>query len=68
MWRRVRLVVHALGPTGYATVERSLVLPNLDLALLASFVRLGESQTKLVKAYRAALRAHAERPGCARPE
>ena len=56
VWRRTRLVVHALGPTGYATVEQSLVLPGIDLALLASFVRLGESQTGLVKAYRAALR------------
>jgi len=59
VWRRTRLFVHALGPAGYATVEQSLVLPGIDLALLSSFVRLGESQTRLVKAYRAALRQHA---------
>ena len=56
VWRRTRLVVHVLGPSGYAPAERSAVLPDIDLALLAGFVRLGESQTKLVKAYRAALR------------
>ncbi len=56
VWRRTGLQIHALGPSGYETAERSLVLPDLDLALLATFVKLGESQTKLVKAYRAALR------------
>jgi Uma2 family endonuclease len=56
IWRKTGLVISALGRDGYASVARSGVLPELDVALLASFVKLGESQTKLVKAYRAALR------------
>ena len=58
VWQRTHLVIHALAGSGngYDAVERSVALPHLDVALLASFVRLGESQTKLVKAYRAALR------------
>ncbi len=56
VWQRTHLVVHELGQEGYRTVERSRALPDLDLALLATFVKIGESQTKLVKAYRAALR------------
>lgn len=50
------LVVHRLAAAGYLPVERSAILPAIDLALLASFVRPGESHTALVKAYRAALR------------
>lgn len=59
VWERTRLVVHALGEGGYAVVPRSLVLPALDLDHLAGFVKLGESQTLLVKAYRAELRRRA---------
>jgi Uma2 family endonuclease len=55
VWQRTRMVLYTLGPNGYVTVERSVVLPNLDLDLLSTFVKVGESQTKLVKAYRAAL-------------
>jgi Uma2 family endonuclease len=55
VWQQTRMVLYRLGPNGYVTVERSVVLPNLDLDLLSTFVKLGESQTKLVKAYRAAL-------------
>ncbi len=56
VWQRAQLVIHALGPDGYVVAPRSAVFPSLDLDLLSSFVKVGESQTKLVKAYRAALR------------
>ena len=56
VWRRTGLAISTLAVDGYQEVARSLVLPGLDLVLLATFVKLGESQTKLVKAYRAALR------------
>ena len=59
VWRRTHLVVYVATASGYATAAKSAVLPGLDLALLATFVKLGESQTKLVKAYRAALRDQA---------
>jgi len=54
------IVVHRLmsvisGEYQYRT--RSEVLPDLDLALLSSFVQPGENQTRLAKAYQAALRA-----------
>jgi Uma2 family endonuclease len=49
--------VHRLSGSAYQRIERSAVLPDLDLALLTSFVRPGESHTGLAKAYRAALRA-----------
>jgi hypothetical protein len=32
-----------------------VIVPDLDLALLATFVKPGESHTALAKAYRAAL-------------
>lgn len=41
----------------YVVSQASALLPQLDVTLLASFVRTGENQTALVKAYRAALRA-----------
>jgi hypothetical protein len=41
----------------YERRERSEVLPALDLARLASYVQPGESQTELVRAYQAILRA-----------
>jgi len=37
--------------------ERSEVLPSLDLIELARFVKPGENQTELVRAYQAVLRA-----------
>jgi Uma2 family endonuclease len=52
-------VVHRLASSGYTVVDRSALLPTLDLTLLASFVRPGESHTALVKAFRAALRSRA---------
>jgi Uma2 family endonuclease len=51
------LVVHRLRGDAYERHDRSAVLPELDLALLSSFVQPGENQTRLAKAYQAALRA-----------
>lgn len=51
------IVVHRLVGDSYERRDRSEVLPDLDLALLSSFVQPGESQTRLAKAYQAALRA-----------
>jgi Uma2 family endonuclease len=51
-----RLIVHRLMVDRYTTHERSALLPQLDLAVLCSFIRPGESHTALAKAYRAALR------------
>jgi len=58
-WRTASpgVVVHVLVGNRYETASRSRLLPALDLALLASFVRPGENQVALVKAYRAELRA-----------
>jgi Uma2 family endonuclease len=50
------VVVHALVDDAYVTLDRSRLVPSLDLRLLASFVREGESQIELVDAYCAALR------------
>jgi Uma2 family endonuclease len=55
-WEGGALRVHRLGANGYEVVPRSVVLPGLDLAQLASFVGAGKNQTQTVKAYRAALR------------
>ena len=63
LWRSaVRgFVVHRLAGASYTVGERSELLPALDLALLASFVRPGESHTALVKAFRAAVRTQRAR-------
>ena len=50
------IAVHRLAGGRYEESDRSALVPDLDLALLASFVRPGESHTALAKAYRAALR------------
>jgi Uma2 family endonuclease len=50
------IAVNHLIDGAYQHRERSVVLPALDLAELARFVRPGESQTELVIAYQAALR------------
>ncbi len=54
--REGRLTVHVLGPEGYAVRDRSALLPDLDLDLLLSFLQIDESQTRLVKRFRAAIR------------
>jgi Uma2 family endonuclease len=58
-WRpsSLRIVVHRLNGDAYERRDRSELLPELDLALLSSFVQPGENQTRLAKAYQAALRA-----------
>lgn len=53
---RRRLVVNRLSGSVYTQHDRSEILAELDLALLAAFVRPGESHTALAKEYRAALR------------
>ncbi|MGN6106167.1 MAG: Uma2 family endonuclease [Kofleriaceae bacterium] len=51
------LAVHRLIDGRYERRERSEVLPELDLGELSRFVQPGENQTRLAKAYQAALRA-----------
>jgi Uma2 family endonuclease len=51
------IVAHRLIGGAYERQDRSTLLPALDLALLSSFVRPGESQTQLCIDYVAALRA-----------
>ncbi|HEY5920505.1 MAG TPA: Uma2 family endonuclease [Kofleriaceae bacterium] len=48
--------VHRLDGGRYVAAAASQLLRELDLGLLASFVRTGENHTALVKSYRAALR------------
>ncbi len=50
-----QLVVHRLSGREYTQHDRSALLADLDLALLASFVRPGESHTALAKQYRSSL-------------
>lgn len=54
-WTRGAIAVHLRRDNAYTVSEHSALLPRLDVALLASFVRPGESHVALVKAYRAAL-------------
>lgn len=57
-WRPNRgdIIVHRLEGDRYARHSSSAILPTLDLALLSSFVKPGESQTMLAWAYREKLR------------
>ena len=55
IWKDARLMVRCLGETGYEERERSTLLPDLDLAHLASFVALDVNQTQRVKDYRRSL-------------
>jgi Uma2 family endonuclease len=59
-WRpgSATIAVHRLVGGTYERRERSEALPDLDLALVARFVQPGENQTRLAKAYQAALRSH----------
>jgi len=56
-WEKQRLSLYGLTEKGenYEALERSQLLPQLDLALLASYVE-SSRQTQAVKAYRQALR------------
>ena len=58
-WRpgAASIVVHRLVGEGYEVRASSEVLPDLDIAQLSTFIRPGESQMLLAKAYQAALRA-----------
>jgi len=51
------IVVYRLVGEAYELRERSEILPDIDLTLLSSFVKTNENQTRLAKAYLAALRA-----------
>jgi Uma2 family endonuclease len=55
-WRRGRITVHAYRARGYQEIAASEVLPEIDLAQLASFLDR-PTMTKAVRAYRAALRS-----------
>lgn len=56
-WEKQQLSLYGLTETGdtYEALERSQLLPKLDVALLASYVE-SSRQTQAVKAYRLALR------------
>jgi Uma2 family endonuclease len=56
MWEDGAIHVHALHGEAYVLAERSELLPELDLALLARHVLEHDSQSRAVWAYRAALR------------
>ncbi len=58
MWRSsVRSIdIHCLIDRTYQLARSSRLLPSLDLPLLISYVRPGESHIALIKAYRAELR------------
>jgi Uma2 family endonuclease len=55
VWEKGALSLFALRGDRYERIERSGVLPDLDLALFTSFLG-ARSQTQAVRAYRAALR------------
>ena len=56
-WRKGKIEVHVLRGEAFEPLERSALLPDLDLDQLASFLD-AEHQTQAVRAYRAALRSH----------
>jgi Uma2 family endonuclease len=56
VWDDQVLSIHLLRGEAYVVAERSLVLPDLDLQLLTSFLG-APTQTQAVREYRAALRA-----------
>jgi Uma2 family endonuclease len=59
VWRwnpsAARVLVCTLVDASYVEQSHSELLPGLDLAKLATFIRVGENQTRLIKAYRATL-------------
>jgi Uma2 family endonuclease len=54
-WRRGKITVYGLRDGAYLALERSELLPDLDLDLLTSFLET-DDQTASVRAFRAALR------------
>jgi Uma2 family endonuclease len=55
IWKSGRIAVHVLRGKKYVAVEASELLPAIEIALLASFVRR-QPMTRAVRDYRAALR------------
>jgi Uma2 family endonuclease len=55
-WRNERFSIYHLRSLGYEVLENSELLPNLNFAVLTSFVNPGE-QFEAVMAYREAIRA-----------
>jgi hypothetical protein len=55
VWKRGKVCLYALRGDRYERIERSEVLPELDLALYASFLA-APSQSQAVRELRAALR------------
>ena len=55
-WRRDRFALHTLEGDGYRPIERSLLIPQLDIGELAEFVRRPD-QHAAVRAYRDSLRS-----------
>jgi Uma2 family endonuclease len=62
IWSAGSLSVHRLGSRGYSIHQRSAVLPDLDVALLASFVASAATQTRAAITYRDVLRARRSAP------
>lgn len=54
-WQNNKFTVYHLRAEGYELIQRSEFLPELDLSVLAQYVKM-PNQTKAVKAYRDTLR------------
>lgn len=61
VWKKGRFTIHRLGEEGYALVEKSHVLPDLDLAEIERIVAATDEshQTEAVRAYRRSLQKRA---------
>lgn len=57
LWRAGEIEVHLLHGERYEPAGRSLLLPELDLGLVARCIREAESQTEAVKTFLASLRS-----------
>ena len=55
-WEDGEITVHVLGPNGYQPRDASMVVPGIDLALVARFVD-EPVPSKAIRAYTEALRA-----------
>ena len=68
LWRAGEIEVHALRDEQYSRAERSLLLPDLDLGLVARCILEAESQTDAVRTFLASLRATmSEADGASKP-
>lgn len=59
IWKRKAISVHLLGDDGYHEVGASLLLPELDLKLIAELC-LAEDQLKAIRSLNQAIRSSAE--------